>query len=144
MKKIGESIQDKEGYEKELQALVEKRKQKLSEVEAFEESREAKEQRLRDSAHGQLTQLTKEREEHRRRRHEICNQVIQLQHHVEAEEESCKNLLNRVRVMPNMKQVLEGLDSVNKVLEEVPRLKTGYHGLVITFPFVTHLSHILF
>ena len=144
VKKIGESIQDKEGYEKELQALVEKRKQKLSEVEAFEESREAKEQRLRDSAHGQLTQLTKEREEHRRRRHEICNQVIQLQHHVEAEEESCKNLLNRVRVMPNMKQVLEGLDSVNKVLEEVPRLKTGYHGLVITFPFVTHLSHILF
>merc|ERR1719370_2703985 len=33
--------------------------------------------------------------------------------------------------MPNMKQVLEGLDSVNKVLEEVPRLKTGYHGLVV-------------
>lgn len=134
VKKIRESIQEKKGYEKELQALVEKRKQKLIEVEAFEASREAKEQRLRDGAHGQLTQLTKERAEHRRQRHEICNQVIQLQYQVQAEEESCKDLLNRVRAMPSMKQVLQGLDSINKVLEEVPHLKTGYHGLVITFP----------
>ena len=29
-----------------------------------------------------------------------------------------------------MKQVLQGRDTINKVLEEVPHLKAGYHGLV--------------
>ena len=29
-----------------------------------------------------------------------------------------------------MKQVLQGRDAVNKVLEEAPHLKAGYHGLV--------------
>ena len=27
-------------------------------------------------------------------------------------------------------QVLQGRDTINKVLEEVPHLKAGYHGLV--------------
>ena len=39
-------------------------------------------------------------------------------------------MLNRLRGMPNMKQVLQGRDTINKVLEEVPHLKAGYHGLV--------------
>ena len=134
VEKIQQSIQEKEGFEKELQALVDERKQKLREVEAFEESREAKEQSLRDGAHGQLTQLTKERAEHRRRIHEICNQAIQLQHQLQAEEENSRSFQNRLRMLPSMKQVLQGLDTINKVLEEVPHLNTGYHGLVTDFP----------
>ena len=43
---------------------------------------------------------------------------------------SSKDVLNRLRGMPNMKQVLQGRDTINKVLEEVPHLKAGYHGLV--------------
>ena len=29
--------------------------------------------------------------------------------------------------MPNMKQVLQGRDTIDKVLEEAPHLKAGYH-----------------
>ena len=135
VEKIRQGIHEKEGIEQELQALVDERKQKLRKVEAYEESREAKEQRLRDGAHGQLIQMTKERAEHRRRIHEICNQAIQLQHQHQAEEEISRSFQNRLRMMPGMKQVLQGLDTINKVLEEVPHLKTGYHGLVIVFTY---------
>ena len=38
--------------------------------------------------------------------------------------------MNRLRMMPSMKQAFQGLEAVNKVLEEVPDLKIGYHGLV--------------
>jgi len=38
---------------------------------------------------------------------------------------SSKDVLNRLRGMPNMKQVLQGRDTINKVLEEVPHLKAG-------------------
>ena len=37
--------------------------------------------------------------------------------------------MNRLRMMPSMKQAFQGLEAVNKVLEEVPDLKIGYHGL---------------
>ena len=38
--------------------------------------------------------------------------------------------MNRLRMLPSMKQAFQGLDAVNKVLEEVPDLKIGYHGTV--------------
>ena len=136
VEKIRQGIQEKEGFEKELQAFVDERKQKLSKVEAFEESREAKEQGVRDRAHSQLTQLTKERAEHRRGHHEVGSQVIRLQHQLQTEEENSRSFLNRLRMMPSMKQVLLGLDTINKVLEEVPHFKTGYHGLVSGFPYI--------
>ena len=133
--KIRETIQEKQGFEKDLQALVQERKLKLRRVEEFERVRESKEDELRESVHGRMTQLTKEKAGYCRQRQEICTEVHKLQHQLQDEEESLKTLLDRLKkVLPGMKQVLQGLDTVNKVLEEVPHLKTGYHGLVSIFP----------
>ena len=59
--KIRETIQEKQGFEKDLQALVQERKLKLRRVEEFERVRESKEDELRESVHGRMTQLTKDK-----------------------------------------------------------------------------------
>ena len=127
---IDKKVKEKEHLAEEVEAHVKETKERLREVEAFENCRETEEQRFRDGAHEQLTQLTREKADFRRDFHELCNEVIQLQHQLQAKEESSKDVLNRLRGMPNMKQVLQGRDTINKVLEEVPHLKAGYHGLV--------------
>ena len=131
VEEIKEKVKEKENLAREVEVRVEETKQSLREVEAFEDGREVKEQRLRDGAHRQLTKLTREKAEHRRQFHQLCTKVIQLQHKLQASEESSKDALNRLRWLPNMKQVLQGKDTINKVLEEVPHLKAGYLGLVM-------------
>ena len=130
VEKIEESIREKMNFEEELQTLLNERRQKLREIETFEENREAKEQRLRDHTHEQLTLLTKERGDHRRQLHRLHGEALQLRNQLQTDEESSKNLMNRLRMLPSMKQAFQGLDAVNKVLEEVPDLKIGYHGTV--------------
>ena len=131
MKKIKEKMKEKEHLAEEMERRVKETKKSLREVEVFEDGREENEQRIRDDAHGQLTQLTREKAKCRRQFHELCNQGVQLQHQLQVEEESSKYVLNRLRWMQNMKQVLQERDTINKVLEEVPRLRVGYHGLVL-------------
>ena len=77
--KIRETIQEKQGFEKDLQALVQERKLKLRRVEEFERVRESKEDGLRESVHGRMTQLTKDKAGYCRQRQEICIEVNKLQ-----------------------------------------------------------------
>ena len=130
VEKIEDSIREKKNFEGELQTFVNERRRKLREIETFEENREAEEQRLKDHTHDQLTLLTKERGDHRRQLHQLHGEALQLRHQLQTDEETSKNLMNRLRMMPSMKQAFQGLEAVNKVLEEVPDLKIGYHGLV--------------
>ena len=130
MEKIEDGIREKMNFEKELQTFVNERRRKLREIENFEENREAEEQRFKYHTHEQLTSLTKERGDHRRQLHQLHGEALQLRHQLQTDEETSKNLMNRLRMMPSMKQAFQGLEAVNKVLEEVPDLKIGYHGLV--------------
>ena len=130
VEKIEESLREKMNFEEELQTFVNERRRKLREIETFEENREAEEQRRKDHTHDQLTLLTKERGGYRRQLHQLHGEALQLRHQLQTDEESSKNLMNRLRMLPSMKQAFQGLDAVNKVLEEVPDLKIGYHGLV--------------
>ena len=130
VEKIEDSIREKKNFEGELQTFVNEKRRKLREIEIFEENREADEQRLKDQTHDQLTLLTKDRGGFRRQLHQLHGEALQLRHQLQTDEESSNNLMNRLRMMPSMKQAFQGLEAVNKVLEEVPDLKIGYHGLV--------------
>ena len=130
VEKIEDSIREKKNFEGELQTFVNEKRRKLREIEIFEENREADEQRLKDQTHDQLTLLTKDRGGFRRQLHQLHGEALQLRHQLQTDEETSKNLMNRLRMLPSMKQAFQGLDAVNKVLEEVPDLKIGYHGMV--------------
>ena len=139
VEKINEKVKEKEQLAREVEAHVEETKERLREVEVFENGKEEKEQRFRDGVHGQLTQLTREKAGYRSQFHELSNDVVQLQHQLQAKEERSKDLLNRLRGMANMKQVLQGMETINKILEETPHLKAGYNGLVTISLFLAYI-----
>ena len=141
VEKINEKVKEKEQFAREVEAHVEETKERLREVEMFENGKEEKEQRFRDGVH-ELTELTREKAGYRSQFHELSNDVVQLQHQLQAKEERSKDLLNRLRGMPNMKQVLQGMETVNKILEETPHLKAGYNGLVTISLLICFLAHI--
>ena len=142
VEKINEKVKEKEQLAREVEAHVEETKEHLREVEVLENGKEETEQRFRDGVHGQLTELTREKAGYRSQFHELSNDVVQLQHQLQAKEERSKDVLNRLRGMPNMKQVLQGMEAINKVLEETPHLKAGYNGLVTIFQSICFLAHI--
>ena len=139
VEKINEKVKEKEQLAREVEAHVEETKERLREVEVFENEKEEKEQRFRDSVHGKLTELTKAKADYRSQLHELSNEVLQLRHQLQAKEEHSKDVLNRLRGMPNMKQVLQGMETINKILEETPHLKAGYNGLVTISLFLAYI-----
>ena len=61
MENIDKKVKEKDHLAEEVEAYVKETKERLREVDAFENGRETEEQRFRDGAHEQLTQLTRKK-----------------------------------------------------------------------------------
>ena len=127
----------------ELESHLEAARAGLAEAEDTEERgatdrRELEEQQ--EAAHLKLQEVVQERAALKGQLGDTHNRLTKLRGKQEAEGASCRNLYSRLSSLGGLRPIMQGTESIRKVLTDMPELQGSYYGLVIeSFSCPDHL-----